>query len=674
MPEPASREAPQDRRRWWRPGLSTQQLRLLVLIILALAVAAQVYTFIHTIQGEIGQVVKTIGQATAWRSANYGYSKNLADFVVFLQRRIPPEAKVLWPPPESDAWLPGATFMQVLLFPRQLLQCPTPGCESIQLDGQTFFVTAGKFPDGAIVRMSTGQSQFNQRWGVITFDPAGFKESDPLAQFRSISQAMVAALWPMAWLLLLATGGSLAVKRLLPQSNHGMQAALGFGLGAGLFTILAGLVALTGIPLRAPVVGLISAILLLTGIGVHFLGRKQTGGNNGRAEQRTQRRPRLDLWALLFVLLAAAAGMIAAGKGYRLSDELLIWAPKGYGIAQSGTLVSVTEWGTNTLPYPLLVPILIAGSNLLFSDILPAAKLVFSAYYLALLLLTYSYLVQTGLQKHLAGLSTLLVATAPLIFRHATIAYANLAFTFNLAAAVLTLARAGISKETRERRQVYLLSGLFFMLASWTRPEGVWMSWLLIMTAVGLKYFWQRRVIWEEWAWLVAPMVFYQVLWWLVSRSAYAAGVERSQIGWRAFSETLSGNWHLYEAVYILAAGASRLLNFHSWGAWGAGILLLAVAGLVWRKKSRPGERLVFIMGWLLVGMVYVMYYVASFDKNHDISWWVATGLERMLFPAVFLLWVGGIQSLFGRGENRIEAENEPEGPAARAGEGETAG
>jgi hypothetical protein len=36
-------------------------------------------------------------------------------------------------------------------------------------------------------------------------------------------------------------------------------------------------------------------------------------------------------------------------------------------------------------------------------------------------------------------------------------------------------------------------------------------------------------------------------------------------------------------------------------------------------------------------------YFLASFDTVHDISWWVNTGLMRMLLPAFILLWLGGI-------------------------------
>jgi len=655
MPVPESWKAFTARRRWRRPGFSAQQLRLLGLLLLTLAAAVQGFYFIQQVRGEASDVVKTIGQSTAWRSANYGYSKNLADFVLFLQRNIPGEAKVLWPPQESGSRLPGATFMQVLLYPRTLLQCPTSGCGDISTDEGTFFVVAGDFPEGEILQRATELREFNERWGVITFDPAGFTEHDPAPQFQSIFEALRSTLLPVLWMLLLTASGTLIAAQLLQQGNFYMQAALGFGLGAGLFTILVGLASLMGIPLTAPVMAW-SAAILAGSAALTVLVRRTHSENGGiRPFTRALKKPQLDGWVLVFLGLAAISALAAAGKGYRVSDELLIWAPKGYGIAYSGTLAGVTEWGTNTLPYPLQVPILIAASNLLFGDILPAAKLVFSAYYLAVLILAYSYLIQIGVRPYSAGCCTLLVATTPLIFRHATIAYANLPFSFNLMAAVLVLARAVPCGSPRQpgAKRAYLLSGLFFMLAAWTRPEGTWMAWLLIASLALLAVFRRRGATWRDWGWLVAPMFFYQIYWWLVSRSAYLEGVERSQIGLQAFSAMVEGNLHLTEGLYILTAGFSRLLNFESWGVWGMGLILLAAAGTWGWKKKRGGSSLVFLAGWLMLGMVVVMYYIASFDKNHDISWWVSTGLERMLFPGLLLLWLGGIQLVH---EGRKEA------------------
>lgn len=615
--------------------------------MLAVGAAVQGFIFVQSAWEQAAEALKTIGQPTVWRSANYGHSQNLAEFVVFLHQRLPAQATVFWPGQDSGSRLPGATLMQMLLFPRRLLQCPATGCEDIQLGEETFFVAAGNFPGATITQQATRSEAFNERWGVLTINPAGFEQNPAPSRFRSLLEALLAAVAPALWMLLLTASGALIVSALHPQADFYFKAALGFGLGTGMVTVATALLSVAGFVLRPATLAAVTGAAAAAGLAAWRLARGRKPASRSTERKRSDRP--VDSWVVLFVGLAAVSAMVAVGKGYHVSDELLIWAPKGYGIAGLGTIAGVTGWGTNTLPYPLQVPMLIAAFNLLFGDILPAAKLVFSTYYLALLLLVYSFLRHTiGVRHFIAGCCTLLVASAPLIFRHSTIAYANLPYTLYLASAAVLLAGAAGNKAELGAKRIYLLSGMFFMLASWTRPEGVWMAWLLIVCVAAVKYGRQRRLVWQEWAWLVAPMGFYQVLWWMVSRAAYLEGVERSQIGLRAVRAILEGNLHIYEGAYVVISGISRLLGFDNWGVWGAGLMVLAAAGLVWWIWGRGGKALVFLQGWLVVGMVLVIYFVASYDGNHDISWWVSTGLERMLFPGVLLLWMGGIQVVNG--------------------------
>ncbi len=53
------------------------------------------------------------------------------------------------------------------------------------------------------------------------------------------------------------------------------------------------------------------------------------------------------------------------------------------------------------------------------------------------------------------------------------------------------------------------------------------------------------------------------------------------------------------------------------------------------------------ICGGVYLLAIVAMYYLVSYDPNHDISWWVSTGLDRMVLPGLLLAWVGGIAGLF---------------------------
>jgi hypothetical protein len=60
------------------------------------------------------------------------------------------------------------------------------------------------------------------------------------------------------------------------------------------------------------------------------------------------------------------------------------------------------------------------------------------------------------------------------------------------------------------------------------------------------------------------------------------------------------------------------------------------------RKVSQPGF-MILLTGIFVTGMTAGIYYLASFDRVHDISWWISTGYDRMLLPGTILLLIGGI-------------------------------
>jgi len=67
--------------------------------------------------------------------------------------------------------------------------------------------------------------------------------------------------------------------------------------------------------------------------------------------------------------------------------------------------------------------------------------------------------------------------------------------------------------------------------------------------------------------------------------------------------------------------------------------LILSLVPLLWRKSLW----VVFVSGLAYMLAILGFYFLASFDTVHDISWWVNTGLMRMMLPAFILLWLGGI-------------------------------
>jgi hypothetical protein len=200
------------------------------------------------------------------------------------------------------------------------------------------------------------------------------------------------------------------------------------------------------------------------------------------------------------------------------------------------------------------------------------------------------------------------------------------------------------------------LSGMFFTAAAWTRPEGLLLAWLGELLLLGLAYLNRpgglslRRApdsvqgkFWRQATLLLAPLCAYSAFWWMVKAVAYSDQAAKSGLVMEAIRRNLAGDLHLVEAVYILRSLFTDLSSFQVWGVLGIAMLLAYALALL--RPGRWGEPIALILG---CGLLYVlailgMYYVTSYDSLHDISWWVNSGLDRMMLPGVILLWIGGV-------------------------------
>jgi hypothetical protein len=340
-----------------------------------------------------------------------------------------------------------------------------------------------------------------------------------------------------------------------------------------------------------------------------------------------------------------AAILISVGKGYHTTDAIQIWGAKGYGIAAVGTIDEVMSWGTNTVHYPLHVPVFIASVRLLSGDILPASKMLFSAYYVAMLFLIYHALLSINLPRTIAGLGTLLVGTTPVMFRHATIGYANLALTYYIVAAALLLVRSFQTSDHRESYSLALLSGIFFCAASWTRAEGLVLSLASIILIFGMGYFRHSLKI-RQAVLVLASIAVYGVFWMFVKAGVYARPAANSALLSTAIGQIMAGDLHLADGWHVISTLFMNLADIPIWGVLGIAILLVLIFSAIILMQRRGASPLSLWVGVLLFVLILGIYYLTSFDTKHDISWWVGTGLNRMIFPAVVLLWIGGLGML----------------------------
>jgi hypothetical protein len=623
----------------------------LVTLLLGCFLAAQIMLWFQENAGSFRRVFLVLGQPAVWRGANFGQSQKFADYVAFLNEHIPLDYRVVLPPQFAGPKVLGTTpIMQYFLAPRQVINCGSAACiEQLSVE-KTAVLIVGEFPGQAAWKRWPARSMFDGGWGVLL--PGQEGGGTPLPRPASLISLLLGATPALAWLFALSAAGWSIIRWLMPEIGPADGLALGYGIGFAGLTLGMAILSLLGIPLRPETVLGLTALLLVLGAGgqvYHWRGSPRSlpdlpgsaplssaplSSTPLSVEPSSPRRNRLDPWLLVMMILGVSAAFLGVGRAYHASDELLIWGTKGIGIAIDQSIANVMAWGTNTVHYPLHIPLLIAAFKLLFNETLPASKLAFAGYYIAMLTLVFNFLQRRGVSRLNAGLLSLCLGTTPILFRHATLAYANLPLAYALLAANLIL-EDGISKPVVPRR--WLAVGCFLAWAAWTRPEGLAMAWGTIALLVVLCSFQKRRYELNKLAAVSAPLFIYILFWGPVLRSAYSIPAGKDGVVELAFQQILAGNLHLGDAAYAMSILVTALAIPNVWGSLGLILLIMLLAAVA--RFSRGN--LLLAAGALYTLLVAGVYYLATFDSIHDIEWWLSTGLDRMLFPAVLLLFLG---------------------------------
>jgi hypothetical protein len=423
---------------------------------------------------------------------------------------------------------------------------------------------------------------------------------------------------------------------------------LGFGLGVGFYSFLLYIALLAGVALSPGLVIVLTLVCLVAGLAI-FPWR-----NLRRPLSEVAAGPLvIDRRALVYLVVFSAFALIAAalavGQAYHWSDEVVLWGIKGYGISDLGLSAGVSEWGTRTTSYPLHLPLMIASFRAVFGDVMPESKILFPLYFLSLMVLVFDFLRQR-LNVHLAAGLTLLYGASPLIFFHARLAYANLPLTFYLTSAAILLDGALRSSHSGKQgfnpdRHSLFLSGIFFTLAAWTRPEGLVMSAATLLLA-SIMLVWRAKPSSKPTQPLSAilslcgPFLIYLIVW------SFSSPLVYQQPGWSGAAflvglEKIVGNQiNLESTAFVLKSFFDIRLQLEAWGLLVFSIISLVAFVPFFFYKQHTASLLAGI-GLLYLLVVLGMYILLANDPASNPSWWVDTGLSRMLMPGLTLLWLG---------------------------------
>lgn len=601
---------------------------------------------------DVGRVRVDFAQPGLWRSANFSQNLRFANYIKFLDENIPQTAPVVLPGREYGPWAGTTTpFMQFFLAPRPVSNCvqPPTACLAEFSTAHAYFLLFDPHPVRAT---SSGLEpdrlrMFDRDWGLYVPADADYNGVSSLPPFKSLTEILRSIALPVLWLILLLASGYIVCELFIPSSRNTSKMAVAYGLATGLVSLSLFFCLLAGMRLSSLLILFISVFWFFLSLLVLLATKGLRIGNLQDSKKYLYYRPSIDHWQVLFLILGGLAALLAVGKGYHATDAILLWGAKGYGIATHGLVEGASQWGTGTVQYTLHIPILIAAFRVLFGEGLPASKLIFPLYFWSLLALVYSFLTQRIARKW-AGLGTLALGTAPLLFRHATIGYANAAFAFYFIAGAFTFPEpSDFSRAARPESKRLFLSGIFFLLSAWTRPEGFILSAMVIVLLSGFLLAQDDRPDkLKSVLALTAPLAVFAVIWAILAPRIYQGNVRESGLIGQAISRISQGNLHTSEAVYVLKSLGLEITNPNTWGIIGSGSILFMLVGI--SLRGRPALSPLLLLGGLSLVFYLGMYYVTSYDSFQDISWWVNTGLDRMIMPGIILIWTGSMSSLFG--------------------------
>lgn len=438
--------------------------------------------------------------------------------------------------------------------------------------------------------------------------------------------------------------GVLIARSLFPGADGGLVTALGFPLGAGMFSWLAFLLSWAGVPLTAgTLVGAFGSICAVL-VGYLVVRRREASAPRCEPDDIVGRDP-LPGWVrgagwLAVGMAVGAAAVLAVGLAYYAWDDIVIWCLKGYGIALEGSIHAGSHWGSMNLWYPLNIPVLVATIRILTADNLPGSKLLFPLFYASMLLGIIRYLRRSGVSPSLAVLGGVCIGTVPTVFEHATTGYANLPLAAYLVLGTLSLTEAKGRGETG----LTVLGGTLLALAAWTRPEGLLMSTCCLAGAAGCRP-WKHMGV-GKWAIAVGVPLVIVIAPWSVFRSVYSSAVTVSELIRLAGQRILAGDIR-WDAFYLIARYvAGQVVRLRAWGpTLIVGVLTVGLdLAIVRGERLRRLAETTLLTAGLLSLAVVGMYFVTAYGD--DLYTWMSSGLNRMMMPAVVLLVVSSMLSL----------------------------
>ena len=613
-----------------------------------------------------------------WRGAKYFRSANFADYIAFLNENIPLDAQVILPPegeiPKSATYVPT---MQFFLSSRDIKGCENNYNQCIEINSQLdkYILILGR-KSNTLKELNISPDRVvlhSQILGLIKPDQESAKSTSPLISFPNRFEIILLLIPPILFLFVIAKIGSLIIGYFYPNDNWIIEISLGYLLGVGVFSLSLYCIMLFGVVMSSTLIWVNLTLFFFVGMYFGWLNKRNDRGdlrftlNNGKSVKSFvkglknifwnnkisdgESSTRIDIWHILILLYAIIIVFVSLGRGYSYADDIFVWGAKGKGIVADGLVEGVSNWGTQTTRYTLNTPIWLAVFNVWFNEAVPQSKLLFSILSILLYFTIYEKL-KEKIPRNIAGSFTLLFSTVPLIYRHSTLAFANLFVSAYFIAAVLVTIKAGEMDDENQQFKLFGLASLLFALAGWTRPETTIINILVIaLISCVLLFRLQAHKKWKMIIIFVLPYFIYFCFWTITSSHIYNDHLLSDGLYRKVLGDLVAGNFRFDALKVIFTELVNKSFDLNSWGLWGVFLIISILHSTLKIREINSSNILMYGVGVLYVLCIMGMYYSTGFYEVPSINWWVETGLYRMIMPGYLLLGIAGITSIFAENE-----------------------
>ena len=390
--------------------------------------------------------------------------------------------------------------------------------------------------------------------------------------------------------------------------------SVGFPLGAGIFTWALFVGSRFGILINQLTLLIIYVAVAVIAITLQRVLRRNPVLDRGLPSQdrpAIERSLELVLWLLLGIVLLSGF-FLAIGRSYVAHDAAAGWALKGYAIGYAGDVLAAGDKGMWGLAYPLNLPMQVTTFFLTTGEILPESKMLYPLYALALILNCILFWIRGGATRWTSIAGGLYILTIPVVYNHSTIGYVNLPFTCLLVTGTVTLLEGIWQSEVR----MMWLGGLFFGIATWTRPEGMLYSVAVISTLCFVYWISERKV--PPLLPIVLPTLVILSIWLPFSRAA----ISEINVGTAfpaAVREMMKGTFHKDFLWLEITKFFRRAIDISNWGLFLQVSAILLLIGISTWRKLITRKKIALVTVTITIALIpFFLIYIQSFLLSWD--------------------------------------------------------